>query len=90
MVGSDAVLIGDYPSPRTYGASRSSSKPSSCARAVPALPGHPEDDIVPAQRPAYRPRPTAGRLGDVVVFDAKMVKAPRRGRSQQFLIGSTT
>jgi N-acyl-D-amino-acid deacylase len=64
MVGSDAVLIGDYPSPRTYGCF-----PVILAefvreeRFLRTARRHPEDDVLPgpASR-ATRPWPAAGRL----------------------------
>jgi N-acyl-D-amino-acid deacylase len=91
MVGSDAVLIGDYPSPRTYGCF-----PVILAEFVReerflALP----DAIrkmtsFPAQRLGLPDRGLLrdGFKADVVVFDAKMVKAPAtRTQPKQFPIG---
>jgi N-acyl-D-amino-acid deacylase len=91
MVGSDAVLIGDYPSPRTYGCF-----PVILAEFVReerflALP----DAIrkmtsFPAQRLGLPDRGLLrdGFKADVVVFDAKTVKAPAtRTQPKQFPIG---
>jgi N-acyl-D-amino-acid deacylase len=91
MVGSDAVLIGDYPSPRTYGCF-----PVILAEFVReerflALP----DAIrkmtsFPAQRLGLPDRGLLrdGFKADIVVFDAKMVKAPAtRTQPKQFPIG---
>jgi N-acyl-D-amino-acid deacylase len=91
MVGSDAVLLGDYPSPRTYG-----TFPLILAEYVR------EDRIVslpdairkmtsfPAQRLGLPDRGILrdGFKADLVVFDAKTVKAPAsRSRPKQFPIG---
>ena len=91
MVGSDALLIGDYPSPRTYGCF-----PIILAEFVReerflALP----DAIrkmtsFPAQRLGLPDRGLLrdGFKADVVVFDAKTVKAPAtRTQPKQFPIG---
>jgi N-acyl-D-amino-acid deacylase len=91
MVGSDALLIGDYPSPRTYGCF-----PIILAEYVReerflALP----DAIrkmtsFPAQRLGLPDRGLLrdGFKADVVVFDAKAVKAPAtRTEPKQFPIG---
>jgi N-acyl-D-amino-acid deacylase len=91
MVGSDAVLIGEYPSPRTYG-----TFPIILAEYVReerwlALP----DAIrkmtsFPAQRIGLPDRGLLrdGFKADVVVFDARTVKAPAtRTEPKQFPIG---
>jgi N-acyl-D-amino-acid deacylase len=91
MVGSDAVLIGDYPSPRTYG-----TFPVILAEFVReerwiALP----DAIrkmtsFPAQRLGLPDRGLLrdGFQADVVVFDAETVKAPATRREpKQFPVG---
>jgi N-acyl-D-amino-acid deacylase len=91
MVGSDAVLIGEYPSPRTYG-----TFPVILAEFVReegwlALP----DAIrkmtaFPAQRIGLPDRGLLrdGFKADLVVFDARTVKAPATRREpKQFPIG---
>ena len=91
MVGSDALLIGDYPSPRTYG-----TFPLILAEFVReerflALP----DAIrkmtsFPAQRLGIPDRGLLrdGFKADIVVFDAQRVKAPAtRVQPKQFPIG---
>jgi N-acyl-D-aspartate/D-glutamate deacylase len=91
MVGSDALLIGDYPSPRTYG-----TFPIILAEYVReerflALP----DAIrkmtsFPAQRLGIPDRGLLrdGFKADLVVFDAQRVKAPAtRTQPKQFPIG---
>lgn len=91
MVGSDALLIGDYPSPRTYG-----TFPVILAEFVReerflALP----DAIrkmtsFPAQRLGLPDRGLLrdGFKADIVVFDPQTVKAPAtRTRPKQFPIG---
>jgi N-acyl-D-amino-acid deacylase len=91
MVGSDALLIGEYPSPRSYG-----TFPLILAEFVRedrflALP----DAIrkmtsFPAQRLGLPDRGLLrdGFKADVVVFDARTVKAPAtRTQPKQFPIG---
>jgi len=91
MVGSDAVLIGEYPSPRTYGTfpiilaeyvreERFLSLPAAI-RKMTSFPaqriGLPDRGLV---RDGFKP--------DIVVFDAKTVKAPAtRTEPKQFPIG---
>ncbi|MGH7322330.1 MAG: N-acyl-D-amino-acid deacylase family protein [Candidatus Rokuibacteriota bacterium] len=91
MVGSDAVLIGDYPSPRTYGTfpiilaefvreDRFLSLPDAIRKMT----------SFPAQRLGLPDRGLLrdGFKADLVVFDAKTVKAPAtRTEPKQFPIG---
>src|SRR5207249_3871896 len=91
MVGSDAVLIGDYPSPRTYG----------CFPIILAEFVREENFIslpqairkftsFPAQRLGLPDRGLLrdGMKADVVVFDPQTVKAPAtRAHPKQFPIG---
>jgi N-acyl-D-amino-acid deacylase len=91
MVGSDAVLIGDYPSPRTYGTfpiilaeyvreDRFLSLPDAIRKMT----------SFPAQRLGLPDRGLLrdGFKADVVVFDAGTVKAPATRREpKQFPIG---
>jgi N-acyl-D-amino-acid deacylase len=91
MVGSDAVLIGDYPSPRTYGTfpiilaeyvreDRFLSLPDAIRKMT----------SFPAQRLGLPDRGLLrdGFKADVVVFDARNVKAPATRREpKQFPIG---
>jgi N-acyl-D-amino-acid deacylase len=91
MVGSDAVLIGDYPSPRTYGAfaiilaewvreERWLGLPDAIRKMT----------SFPAQRLGLPDRGLLrdGFKADVVVFDAETVKAPATRREpKQFAIG---
>jgi N-acyl-D-amino-acid deacylase len=91
MVGSDAVLIGDYPSPRTYGCfpiilaeyvreDRFLSLPDAIRKMT----------SFPAQRLGLPDRGLLreGFKADVVVFDAATVKAPAtRTNPKQFPIG---
>ena len=91
MVGSDAVLLGDYPSPRTYGC-------------FPQILGHyvREENFLslpnairkmtsfPAQRLGIPDRGLLrnGFKADIVVFNAKTVRAPAtRANPKQFPIG---
>jgi N-acyl-D-amino-acid deacylase len=91
MVGSDAVLIGDYPSPRTYGCFPVILAEYVREERVLGLP----DAIrkmtsFPAQRLGLPDRGLLrdGFKADVVVFDAKTVKAPAtRTQPKQFPIG---
>ena len=91
MVGSDAVLIGDYPSPRTYGAF-----PVILAEFVREERWLGLPDAIrkmtsfPAQRLGLPDRGLLrdGFKADVVVFDAQTVKAPATRREpKQFPIG---
>jgi len=91
MVGSDAVLIGDYPSPRTYGCfpiilaefvreDRFLSLPDAIRKMT----------SFPAQRLGLPDRGLLrdGFKADLVVFDAQRVKAPAtRTAPKQFPIG---
>ncbi|HEY7494433.1 MAG TPA: D-aminoacylase [Candidatus Tectomicrobia bacterium] len=91
MVGSDAVLIGDYPSPRTYGTfpiilaeyvreERFLSLPNAIRKMT----------SFPAQRLGIPDRGLLrdGFKADLVVFDAQRVKAPAtRTQPRQFPIG---
>jgi N-acyl-D-amino-acid deacylase len=91
MVGSDALLIGDYPSPRTYGTfpiilaeyvreDRFLSLPDAIRKMT----------SFPAQRLGLPDRGLLrdGFKADLVVFDAKTVKAPAtRTEPKQFPIG---
>jgi N-acyl-D-amino-acid deacylase len=91
MVGSDAVLIGDYPSPRTYGCFPIILAEYVREERVLALP----DAIrkmtsFPAQRLGLPDRGLLrdGFKADLVVFDARTVKAPAtRTQPKQFPIG---
>jgi N-acyl-D-amino-acid deacylase len=91
MVGSDALLIGDYPSPRTYGTfpiilaeyvreERFMSLPNAIRKMT----------SFPAQRLGIPDRGLLrdGFKADIVVFDAQSVKAPAtRTQPKQFPIG---
>jgi N-acyl-D-amino-acid deacylase len=91
MVGSDAVLLGDYPSPRTYGTfpiilaeytreERFMELPNAIRKMT----------SFPAQRLGLPDRGLLrdGFKADIVVFDAKRVKAPAtRTEPKQFPIG---
>jgi N-acyl-D-amino-acid deacylase len=91
MVGSDALLIGDYPSPRTYGTfpiilaeyvreDRFLSLPDAIRKMT----------SFPAQRLGLPDRGLLrdGFVADVVVFDARTVKAPATRREpKQFPVG---
>jgi N-acyl-D-amino-acid deacylase len=91
MVGSDAVLIGDYPSPRTYGCfpiilaeyvreERLLSLPDAIRKMT----------SFPAQRLGLPDRGLLrdGFKADLVVFDARTVKAPAtRTQPKQFPVG---
>ena len=91
MVGSDAVLLGDYPSPRTYGTfpiilaeytreERFMDLPNAIRKMT----------SFPAQRLGLPDRGLLrdGFKADIVVFDAKRVKAPAtRTQPKQFPIG---
>jgi len=91
MVGSDAVLIGEYPSPRTYGTFPVILAEYVREERVLALP----DAIrkmtsFPAQRLGLPDRGLLrdGFKADLVVFDARTVKAPAtRTQPKQFPIG---
>ncbi len=91
MVGSDALLIGEYPSPRTYGTFPVILAEFVREERVLALP----DAIrkmtsFPAQRIGLPDRGILrdGFKADVVVFDARTVKAPAtRTEPRQFPIG---
>jgi N-acyl-D-amino-acid deacylase len=91
MVGSDAVLIGDYPSPRTYGCFPIILSEFVREERVMALP----DAIrkmtsFPAQRLGLPDRGLLreGFKADVVVFDPRSVKAPAtRTQPKQLPIG---
>ncbi len=91
MVGSDALLIGEYPSPRTYGTFPIILAEYVREERVMALP----DAIrkmtsFPAQRLGLPDRGLLrdGFKADVVVFDPKTVKAPAtRSQPKQFPIG---
>ncbi len=91
MVGSDAVLLGDFPSPRTYGCfpvilaeyvreERQVSLPNAIRKMT----------SFPAQRLGLRDRGILrdGMAADITVFDAASVKAPAtRTQPKQFPIG---
>jgi N-acyl-D-amino-acid deacylase len=91
MVGSDAVLLGDYPSPRTYGTfpiilaeytreERFMDLPNAIRKMT----------SFPAQRLGLPDRGLLrdGFKADIVVFDAQRVKAPAtRTQPKQFPIG---
>ena len=91
MVGSDALLLGDFPSPRTYGCfpvilaefvreNRFMSLPEAIRKMT----------SFPAQRLGLRDRGVLrdGMYADIVVFDAATVKAPAtRTEPKQFPIG---
>jgi N-acyl-D-amino-acid deacylase len=91
MVGSDAVLLGDYPSPRTYGTfpiilaeytreERFMDLPNAIRKMT----------SFPAQRLGFPDRGLLrdGFKADIVVFDSQRVKAPAtRTQPKQFPIG---
>ena len=91
MVGSDAVLLGDFPSPRTYGCfpvilaeyvreERQMSLPNAIRKMT----------SFPAQRLGLQDRGVIrdGMNADITVFDARSVKAPAtRTDPKQFPIG---
>jgi N-acyl-D-amino-acid deacylase len=91
MVGSDAVLIGDYPSPRTYGCFPIILSEYVREERVMALP----DAIrkmtsFPAQRLGLPDRGLLrdGFKADIVVFDPRTVKAPAtRSQPKQLPVG---
>ena len=91
MVGSDAVLIGDYPSPRTYGTFPSDSRRVRPGRAL-ARPdgGHPQDDGLPRPAPGS-PRsraPSATGSRRTSSSSTPTVKAPATRREpKQFPVG---
>ena len=91
MVGSDAVLIGDYPSPRTYGAFAiilgQFVREEGWLGLVEAIR---KMTSFPAQRLGLPDRGLLrdGFKADIVVFDAQTVKAPATRREpKQFAIG---
>ena len=91
MVGSDAVLLGDFPSPRTYGCfpvilaeyvrdERQMSLPNAIRKMT----------SFPAQRLGLQDRGVLrdGMNADITVFDARSVRAPAtRTNPKQFPIG---
>jgi N-acyl-D-amino-acid deacylase len=91
MVGSDAVLIGDYPSPRTYGTFpiilaefAREERWFSLEDAVRKMTSFPAQRIGLPDRGLLRD----GMKADVVVFDPQTVRAPAtRTRPKQFPIG---
>ena len=91
MVGSDAVLFGDYPSPRTYGTFPIILSEFAREERWLALPEAVRKmTSFPAQRIGLPDRGLLrdGFRADVVVFDAKAIKAPATRRNpKQFPIG---
>jgi N-acyl-D-amino-acid deacylase len=91
MVGSDAVLIGDYPSPRTYGTFPvilaefvREERWLSVADAVRKMTSFPAQRLGLPDRGLLRD----GFKADVVVFDPRTVKAPAtRTAPKQFPVG---
>jgi N-acyl-D-amino-acid deacylase len=91
MVGSDAVLIGDYPSPRTYGTFPvilaefvREERWLSLADAIRKMTSFPAQRLGLPDRGLLRD----GFKADVVVFDAETVKAPATRREpKQFPVG---
>jgi N-acyl-D-amino-acid deacylase len=91
MVGSDAVLIGEYPSPRTYGTFpiilaefAREERLFSLPDAIRKMTSFPAQRIGLPDRGLLRD----GFKADVVVFDAKTVKAPAtRTAPKQFPVG---
>jgi N-acyl-D-amino-acid deacylase len=91
MVGSDAVLIGDYPSPRTYGAFPvilaefvREERWLGLADAIRKMTSFPAQRLGLPDRGLLRD----GFKADVVVFDAGTVKAPATRREpKQFPVG---
>jgi N-acyl-D-amino-acid deacylase len=91
MVGSDAVLIGDYPSPRTYGAFPvilgqfvREEGWLGLADAIRKMTSFPAQRLGLPDRGLLRD----GFKADVVVFDARTVKAPATRREpKQFPVG---
>ena len=91
MVGSDAVLLGDFPSPRTYGCfpvilaeyardERQMSLPNAIRKMT----------SFPAQRLGIQDRGVLrdGMKADITVFDPRSVRAPAtRAQPKQFPIG---
>ena len=91
MVGSDAVLLGDFPSPRTYGTFpvilsefvREENK-LSLENAIRKMTSFPAQRLGIPDRGILR----EGMKADIVVFDPKSVKAPAtRHEPKQFPIG---
>ncbi len=91
MVGSDAVLIGDYPSPRTYGTFPiilaefvREERWLGLADAIRKMTSFPAQRLGLPDRGVLRD----GFKADVVVFDAETVKAPATRREpKQFPVG---
>jgi len=91
MVGSDAVLIGDYPSPRTYGTFPiilaefvREERWLGLADAIRKMTSFPAQRLGLPDRGLLRD----GFKADVVVFDADTVKAPATRREpKQFPVG---
>ena len=91
MVGSDALLIGDYPSPRTYGTFPvilseyvREERSLSLENAVRKMTSFPAQRLGLPDRGILRD----GMKADVVVFDPRTVKAPAtRVEPKQFPIG---
>ena len=91
MVGSDAVLIGDYPSPRTYGTFPiilaefvREERWIGLADAIRKMTSFPAQRLGLPDRGLLRD----GFKADVVVFDAETVKAPATRREpKQFPVG---
>ena len=91
MVGSDAVLVGDFPSPRTYGTFPvilsefvREERKMSLANAIRKMTSFPAQRLGIPDRGILR----EGMKADVVVFDPGTVKAPAtRQAPKQFPIG---
>ena len=91
MVGSDAILIGDYPSPRTYGAFPiilaewvREERWLGLADAIRKMTSFPAQRLGLPDRGLLRD----GFKADVVVFDADTIKAPATRREpKQFPVG---
>ena len=91
MVGSDAVLLGDFPSPRTYGTFPvilselvREEKAMSLENAIRKMTSFPAQRLGLADRGLLRD----GMKADIVVFDPATVKAPAtRRQPKQFPIG---
>ena len=91
MVGSDALLIGDYPSPRTYGTFPvilsefvREERSMSLENAIRKMTSFPSQRLGIPDRGILR----NGMKADIVVFDPQTIKAPAtRHQPKQFPIG---